>query len=484
MAGPLINMLQGLRQRRMRRRSGWGGGNAPGMRNIINPLDSQDMTDRAQGVDISSAMPSTRLETTVQPSASRPDFVPIEPAAEAAVRQQLLPQANQGAAAPQQKTPFMNAVGDGGPAPVKEAQCGPGGCPTGAAQGLDPSQYNITLEPGQTLVRVGPEVSSSKATASAGPAQAPQASAAPSVAGRGVPEVPIQGWQGFLAKAAENPRAVNWGDYALVADQQASRFLDLHQNEANPTYKYKYLTMYEYWRNETANASRALMLNNALEPRQKMAAQAINRGTLQSQFQEVSDFLTTPNMEVGPEDRAAAYAQTLLSKTTGGSIPEEQLAAHPTYKKALRKAYAADIAHSAAITASANEALNPFGTAETRGAGMEASWEQANRYYGAMPLEDAIDEIESEFIPAYKRSLASLNEGRLGSDRLSAAEIQAESRRAADMLQAALYHSQNADGGEQVPQQAAPQPAPARQQAPQPARPASTGGGWRDFFFE
>lgn len=37
------------------------GGSSPGMRGAINPIDSMSMTDRAQGVDISSVAPPTRL---------------------------------------------------------------------------------------------------------------------------------------------------------------------------------------------------------------------------------------------------------------------------------------------------------------------------------------------------------------------------------------------------------------------------------------
>ncbi|NBO20274.1 MAG: hypothetical protein EBV03_13845, partial [Proteobacteria bacterium] len=133
MAGPLINLLQGLQQRRQRRRSGWGGGDVPSMRNIINPLDSQDMTDRAQGIDIGSAAPMARLEARMAPPpqvAAQEDSEPAE-------------------AAPA-RSPFMTAAGSNAkPMPMSNnqygvrqyiqqqpAQCTGPNCPGGSGMGM------------------------------------------------------------------------------------------------------------------------------------------------------------------------------------------------------------------------------------------------------------------------------------------------------------------------------------------------------------
>ena len=72
----LGDMFSRLKQRRDRRRAGLGGnflgadgGPDPGMRGQINPLDSQAMMDRAQGVDIADVNPPTNLLSRRAPQA-------------------------------------------------------------------------------------------------------------------------------------------------------------------------------------------------------------------------------------------------------------------------------------------------------------------------------------------------------------------------------------------------------------------------------
>lgn len=483
MAGPLINMLQGLRQRRMRRRGGWGGGDSPSMRNLINPLDSQDMSDRSQGVDISSAMPSTKLETRVQPRESaKPDFLPIQPGAEAAVRDQLLPQSQAPSETP---SPFMNAAGsNAAPSPVKGAQCGPEGCQVGPSAGLDPSRYGITLEPGQTLVRVGPEVSG--ATASAGPAQAPQASAAPSVAGgmgQQQSATPLDAWQGFMSVAAQNPQEANWAEASRAALDVARDFYRKFESAATPTEKAIMHGQFTYWAKESSNAYKAHLLAENLKPRQRMAEQAMNRGSLKSQFEDTFSFLSDQTTNADADTRAAIYANKLRTSQGLEALPPEQIASDSGYQTARQISNAADIAHSAVLTASANSDLYPWGTPESRDAGEERAFNEAVAFYGAMPWRDAQKQIKKNFIPAYVRSLESLNEARAESGRLSRQKIVELANGAAEDLWSELYHAQNK--GEDQPPRAAPQPeqqpAPQRQAGPQPA---AQGGGWRDFFFE
>lgn len=66
MAEPLQTLFSSIRRPRPYRRTMWEpaqvqGGDSPGMRGSINPLDSVAMTDAAQGVDITSIDPPTRL---------------------------------------------------------------------------------------------------------------------------------------------------------------------------------------------------------------------------------------------------------------------------------------------------------------------------------------------------------------------------------------------------------------------------------------
>jgi hypothetical protein len=65
MAEPLEQLLAQIRKPRKFRRLEYtapdGGGDSPGMRGSISPLDSQGVSDRAQGIDISSMSPPTRL---------------------------------------------------------------------------------------------------------------------------------------------------------------------------------------------------------------------------------------------------------------------------------------------------------------------------------------------------------------------------------------------------------------------------------------
>lgn len=63
--GPVLELLGRIKDRRQRRLAGWQhnwhdsieGGESPGMRGQINPLDSQAISDRAQGVEVSEVAP-------------------------------------------------------------------------------------------------------------------------------------------------------------------------------------------------------------------------------------------------------------------------------------------------------------------------------------------------------------------------------------------------------------------------------------------
>lgn len=461
MAGPLIQLLQGLRARRQRRRSGWGGGDAPGMRNMLNPLDSQDMTDRAQGVDISSSMPATRLEARIS-----------EPVADSFATSQLpQPAASTTVAppheeSPQRRSPFMTAAGSNAVAsPMTSSQCGPGGCNVGPSAGLDASQYGITLEPGQTLLRVGPEVSQ--------PGFAAQQPVASTQAASGAqtfdPSSTFSAWQGFMKQAVEDPKNTNWAAAGLAAAQQAENFFKLHQTATNPSWKVYYGQQFSFWQRESANAFKAHQLALNLAPRQDMARQAMERGTLKQGFQEAHDFLTTPNMSVRPEDRAMAYATKVNPNLT-----DEQLASNPTYQEALRKAYAADIAHSAALSASDSGNFYPWGDEDRRSAGVATAWNDARKYYGGMSLEAASSEIDRHFKPAYGQSLARANSELPPEARMSDAEIRNRVEEHTLALKSILAYDKDPSLGK------GEQPAATQGPAQQRQRPAqqSSDGGW------
>jgi len=174
MAEPLERLLSSTR--RNRRRPQWEpigvqGGPSPGMRGAINPLDSVAISDSAQGVDISSVTPPTRL------AADRID--------EAYQPQEAAP-----------ANPFMFASQKGGGTPAQEVsqgavryerRCGPNGCQMvpvfdGMPAGGDMFQQQATaLPPG---VQVGPgetfvQGSLREATRPQATASAPMATAAP-----------------------------------------------------------------------------------------------------------------------------------------------------------------------------------------------------------------------------------------------------------------------------------------------------------------
>lgn len=184
MAELLQALFSRIRRPRQSRRQQWEpvsvqGGSSPGMRGSINPLDSVAMSDSAQGVDISSVAPPTRLASSRMDEAYQP-----QEAAQAA-------------------SPFMFASQKGGtPAqPVNqggvryEKQCGPNGCQmvpvfddmpaAGGMPMMQQAQANalpegVTLGPGETFVPGSlREITGRPATASAPMASAAPAAAAP-----------------------------------------------------------------------------------------------------------------------------------------------------------------------------------------------------------------------------------------------------------------------------------------------------------------
>lgn len=460
MAGPLIEMLQGLRARRQRRRSGWGGGDAPAMRDMINPLDSQDMTDRAQGVDISSSMPATRLEARIS-----------EPVAESFVTSQLpQPAASSTVAAPQEevpqrRSPFMTAAGSNAAAsPMSSSQCGPGGCPVGPSRGLDPSQYGITLEPGQTLIRVGPDVSSG-AAAPAQPQQAGQA--APTVAGAAPaqaafdPNSAFSAWQGFMQNAAANPKDTNWMAAGLAAAQQADSFWKLHTQTANPSWKLYYGQQFVYWQKQSANSFMAHQLAQNLGPRQQMAQEAMQRGTPGYELTQAERLLANPSAAGDPEGRAAYYARTVNPKLTPEEIPND-----PNFQHGRRVAYGANIAYGAAMAASADDRFYPWGDDDSRAGGVAAGWNPARKYYGGMKLEDAQAEIDAHFKPQYINFLSQANALRPPEKRLSEGELRDTADQHILALNTILAYDKDPNIGREQPAQS-----PSQQSAPAPAQP-------------
>ena len=466
----------------MRRRGGWGGGDSPSMRNIINPLDSQDMADRAQGVDISSAMPSTRLETQIS-----------EPMAESFVTSQLPQPAAPSVAAPSQvaaefdqptprSSPFSTAAGSNAVAdPISPQQCPGGVCPPRQSGGLSWEQYGLTPEPGATLIRVDEKPSSSPAPMGAMPSSpaAPSAVGAPQP-GQAAPSFDpnntFSAWQGFVKRAVEDPQGANWLGAADAAAQQAGNFFKMHQMAANPTWKVYYGQQFSYWQGESANALRAHMLNQSLGPRQKMAQQAMDKGSLKSQMESGYQFLSLPSGVLRPEDRAAAFARSVNPKLT-----DEQMEKDPVYQEAAKVAHAGQIAHYAAIAAADGPDGNPWGTQESRDSGANAAWKAATARYGAMPFEQAVQEIDERFVPAYAQAIGEINASRPKGQQLSDAQIVSQAQQEAMYLRSQLYYAQNPDADTDAPPQ---QPAAQVQTPPPPQQPAPkpTAGGTGGFF--
>lgn len=186
MAEPLRTLFSRIRRPRPARQMRWEpvsvqGGTSPGMRGSINPLDSVAITDSAQGVDISSIAPPTRL------MAGRADEAYAQP-------QETAPQSPFMFASQREGTP-VQSVSQGG---VRyEKRCNGGACQMvpvfddpgmmsqpvmqqPAAQQLPPG---VSLNPGETYVPGSlRETSSPPMMASASPALAspqPMAPAAP-----------------------------------------------------------------------------------------------------------------------------------------------------------------------------------------------------------------------------------------------------------------------------------------------------------------
>jgi hypothetical protein len=160
------------------------GGENPGMRGSINPLDSQAITDRAQGVDISSIAPPTRLMS----SRMDEDMYAGETPTNLASTDDEAP------------NPFRTAAGSNAsqasaqPTQMQyRTECGPNGCrrvpvmdsvPSVQIQQIAPQMASqplpegVTLGPGETLVpgsvRQGP-TSSSPSTSMVPRMQAPPA---------------------------------------------------------------------------------------------------------------------------------------------------------------------------------------------------------------------------------------------------------------------------------------------------------------------
>jgi hypothetical protein len=475
-------MLQGLRSRRQRRLSGWGGGEAPGMRNIINPLDSQDMADRAQGVDISSAMPSTRLETRIS-----------EPMAESFVTSQLpQPAATSTVASPEaqlpqpeRRGPFMTAAGSNArPDPVSSSQCGPGGCGVGPSQGLDAARYGITLEPGQTLLSVGPEVSRSAGVpAQAMPSSpqpmgqaAPQQQAAGLPAGQAAPASDFDAWGDLLSRGAANPRSVDWLAAAQAAKAKADSFNKLRDTNPDLRWKVFYGNQGAYWDREAFSAVKAHVLAQNLGPRQQMAERAMNKGSIQSQYEDADRFLTTPNMSIRPDDRAAALARLANPKMT----PEE-IEASPAYAHYRRIAHAGEIAHGAALAAASEESGYPWGTDESRAENASSAWSAARNYYGSMSIDQAAAEIESHFKPAYLKALVERNESLPPDQRRDEGQLRNDAQVHSQALYSELAYEKDPNLGQEAPamEQPTPQQPPA---PPQPAPQRPTAGGTGGFF--
>lgn len=450
MAGPLQEMLSSLRQRRQQRQGGWAGGDSPGMRDIISPLDSQGMTDRAQGVDISSSMPATRLEARMAPAEDP------QPTGGAALTAQLT------GGRPQVRT----AAGSGGaPDATREAgDCANGQCGVRQSGGLDASQYGITLGPGERLLSVSPQAGG--ATASAGQASAAPASAAPASGPN-----PADAWGEFtntFKSFADDPASASWTNLAKINAQQASAFNNLANMSPDIATKHFYRKQAVMFGMEALNATKAAILQADSYRRESFAQQRLERDTIGGQTGELMDFLTADNPEMTPDFKAATYVGRYRNMV---GLPPfktvEEMQADPDYQDARQIAHASRIAGLASSAIGSGEPT-AWGTEESRAAGMSMAWEAARSYYGSMPLSKAAGEIKTRFTPIYLRELNGYNATRPESERLSPVELQRQASQAATLLLTHLAMSQ--------PKAQQPNAAPAKAPHPYLSR-SSFGGG-------
>jgi len=492
MAGPLIEMLQGLRARRQKRLAGWGGGGTPGMRDIISPLDSQSMMDRAQGVDISTAMPSTRMQTQfsepMQESFAASQL-PRPEASSTVVEQQMAPEEG-----PARRSPFMTAAGSNAVAnPMQDSQCEDGFCPTGPQmqqypiemsqgmpqgmqqsmpqapqqQGLNPRDYGITLSPGEILTRVGPPQGGSTAA----PAQgmiSPQAgvpmAAAPAAAP--VPNEPFAKFQENFKNFAADPANATWLNHATSAADQANAFFKLSQTAQHPSEKHWYRQAANQWGMEAMNGLKAAIMQSDAQQRRALVERGMNKDTLGGQTEEMMNFLTGNNPELGPEERAAVYVGRYRQMTGAPAYQTEaEMVADPQFKTARSIAHASNIAGMAVNNAAAGG--SPWGDAAARAAGAEPAYSQALAHYGNMPFEAAAHEIQTRFVPAYTRALTTANKSFAPEDRMTPAEVQNAAYLAGVTLQSHIYYAQQPEPApEPAPQQEDAKPATATPPAP------------------
>jgi hypothetical protein len=498
MAGPLIEMLQGLRARRQKRLAGWGGGGTPGMRDIISPLDSQSMMDRAQGVDISTAMPSTRMQTQfsepMQESFASAQL-PRPEASSTVVEQQMAPDEG-----PARRSPFMTAAGSNAVAnPTQGSQCPGGVCPTRPPQmqqypiemsqgmpqgmqqsmpqapqqqGLNPRDYGITLAPGEILTGVGPQQGGSTAAPAQGmPSQqagVPMATAAPTTVAAAAPAADDQfaNFQQSFNRFAEDPANATWVNHAKTAADQANVFLKLSQTAQHPSEKHWYRQAANQWGMEAMNGIKAAIMQSDAQQRRALVERGMNKDTLGGQTEEMINFLTANNPELGPDERAAVYVGKYRQLTGAPAYASEaEMLADPQFKTARSIAHASNIAGMAVNNAAAGG--TPWGDAAARAAGADPAYSKAFAYYGSMPFEAAAQEIQTRLVPAYTRALTTANKSFAPEDRMTPAEVQNAAYLAGVTLQSHLYYAQQPEPEpEPAPQQEAAKPAPAKPMLP------------------
>lgn len=437
MAGPLIEMLQGLQSRRQRRRSGWGGGDAPGMRDMINPLDSQDMADRSQGVDISSSLPSTRLEASIS-----------EPAAESFATSRLpRPAASSTVDAPEaapqarERSPFMTAAGSNAAAdPVSSSQY-----PSQQQQYFD-QQPTCT---GPNCRQGGENVISERVThingVPVGGAQQPAGQAgSPAAATTTVGAPQPDAWSGFTSRFkafADDPKSANWIALANITAEQSEQFNHLANLAPDKSTKHFYRKQALFMGMESLNSVKAAIMQSDAARREALADRSLNQGTLSGQSQDIMGFLTADNPEATPEYRAALF--TGRSRQLSGQpkfTSQEEMNSDPEYQNALGVVYAADISRLAVGNAAAGG--SPWGTEEDRKFGRDVAWAAASKRYGQMPFEQAQAEILQRFEPSYRKALSQVNAAKPESERRPQAEINAQSYSAAQQLWSNIYHDQ------------------------------------------
>jgi hypothetical protein len=160
--GPVLELLGRIKDRRNRRLAGWQhdwhdsieGGQSPGMRGQINPLDSQAISDRAQGVEVSEVAP---------PRAPQASMDAFQDAGEPA--EQDGPGESQ--------SPFRTAGGSGAKQnPVQQAQytkvCGPNGCQMVPVQPQTQFSVSPQASMGEQIVPGSERVISSRVIPSGG----------------------------------------------------------------------------------------------------------------------------------------------------------------------------------------------------------------------------------------------------------------------------------------------------------------------------